>query len=251
MSDQPGADFLSMPTIQENYIAWNDRYDWPQDGDEWGRFDLPFFQRIRADFFDSFVTSSTAVLEIGPGHGRWTGALAERAGRVVLVDISEKNLAYCRERFKKFTSIEYIQCDGASLAGVPDESIDFVWSFNAFVHMEKPVIISYLKEIQRVLRPGGHCAFDHAGRNHLCLHFEFLNRFGSGGKKLYQRLSLGRRKKSIGDGWRSNVSAHMVRSAATDSGFSVLKHKAAYLYHQKPSRFTSYNDYLVLLQKPE
>lgn len=239
-----------MPTIEENYLAWNENYTWPQDGEEWGSTSLAFHQRIRADFFDPFVTGAT-VLEIGPGHGRWTKILAEHAQRIVLVDIAEKNLTFCQNRFQARVPLECIQSDGKSLPGVGTESVDFVWSFNAFVHMEKQVIASYLQEIYRVLKPGLHCAFDHPGRNPLFLKLAFLDRLGPSGKKLYEYLSLGRVNTEFGDGWRSHVSTQMVRRAAQSAGFEIVLHRPVYYYCANKNGRNTYKDYLILLKKPE
>jgi ubiquinone/menaquinone biosynthesis C-methylase UbiE len=35
---------------------------------------------------------------------------------------------------------------------VPDKSVDFVFSFDCFVHLDLPLIETYLREIRRVLR---------------------------------------------------------------------------------------------------
>jgi 16S rRNA A1518/A1519 N6-dimethyltransferase RsmA/KsgA/DIM1 with predicted DNA glycosylase/AP lyase activity len=39
------------------------------------------------------------VLEIAPGHGRWTEHLLAAAGSVVIVDINQECLDACRSRF--------------------------------------------------------------------------------------------------------------------------------------------------------
>ena len=60
--------------------------------------------------------------------------------------------------------IVYIRTDGANLPGVETESVDVVWSFEAFVHMLPVDVAAYVGEIARVLRPGGTAVIHHAGR---------------------------------------------------------------------------------------
>lgn len=108
----------------------------------------------------------TVVLEIGPGGGRWSQALVERALRLVLVDVSERPLQLCRERFNGDARVQYILSSGSDLPGVEDASIDAVWSFDVFVHVAPRDQAEYLEEIARVLTPGGTAVLHHSdGRN--------------------------------------------------------------------------------------
>jgi ubiquinone/menaquinone biosynthesis C-methylase UbiE len=56
----------------------------------------------------------------------------------------------------------YIVNDGKSLLGVEDNSQDLVISWDSFVHMHKNVIDDYIKEINRVLVPGGKSFIHHS-----------------------------------------------------------------------------------------
>ena len=44
--------------------------------------------------------------------------------------------------------------DSPSLADVAPNSVDFVWSFDAFMHIAAADTASYLREFARVMRPG-------------------------------------------------------------------------------------------------
>ena len=59
------------------------------------------------------------VLEIGPGHGGLTGALAERAGQVVAVEKDRELVPALRERFPEVTVVEAdaLDADWHALAG--------------------------------------------------------------------------------------------------------------------------------------
>jgi len=72
-----------------------------------------------------------------------------------VVDLSEKCVAACRERFRDSTHIEYHVNDGRSLQFLGDRSVDYVFSFDSLVHVEADVIESYLSEIGRIMKPDG------------------------------------------------------------------------------------------------
>ena len=94
------------------------------------------------------------VLEIGCGMGRLFAGLAERFGEVWGIDISSEMV----ERGRAHCPVEatWVVGDGASLAGVADGTVDHVLSYEVFQHIpDQDVIRGYLREIARVLRPGG------------------------------------------------------------------------------------------------
>ncbi len=145
-----------MPTREENRRFWGEQYDWSDRGESWTPD--PIWKRtILEGTLWRHLQRGRDVLEIGPGGGRWTAEiLALEPRRLVLVDLTETCLELCRERFgAQRPDIEYLLGDGRSLAGVEDASIDLIWSFDVFVHVEKPEVGAYAKEFARVLRPGG------------------------------------------------------------------------------------------------
>lgn len=102
----------------------------------------------------SFVPAGT-ILELGPGHGRWTSYLKELCDELILVDVSESCIAECQRRFAADANITYHVNDGVSLSAVPDGSVDFAFSFDSLVHAEADVLDSYARELARVLKPDG------------------------------------------------------------------------------------------------
>ncbi|MEX2121703.1 MAG: class I SAM-dependent methyltransferase [Pirellulales bacterium] len=137
-----------------------DLYDWRRGGEEW---------TASAEWKDALVDSvmyrwldpGATVLEIGPGAGRWTEALVRLASRLILVDVSARSLDVCRGRFAGVPNIEYHVNDGAALTAVLDEAVDFIWSFDVFVHISAETTAGYIKEFRRVLRPGGRAIIHH------------------------------------------------------------------------------------------
>lgn len=148
----------------ENRQRWTG-WDWSQRGDEWS-VSPEWKDALIGDVLERWVPPSVAVLEIGPGAGRWSEALAARASCLILVDVSERPLKLCRERFGAAGNVEYVLSSGSDLPGVASGSIDAVWSFDVFVHVAPRDQAAYLGEIARVLAPGGVAVVHHAdGRN--------------------------------------------------------------------------------------
>ena len=140
-------------------------YDWSTCGEEWNA-SPEWKQALIDDVLDRWVPLGAAALEIGPGAGRWTEALVARASRLVLVDVSEQALELCRERFDGAANVQYVLSSGSDLPGVPNASIDAVWSFDVLVHVAPCDQAAYLGEIACVLAPGGVAVLHHAdGRN--------------------------------------------------------------------------------------
>jgi ubiquinone/menaquinone biosynthesis C-methylase UbiE len=161
------------------------------------------------------------VLEIAPGYGRWTEFLAKSARRVVPVDVNENCLSACQKRFEHPTHIKYHLCDGESLP-VPDASLDFIWTFDSFVHMDPPVVRAYPREIGRVLRPGGCAVVHHADKRSWSLADTHDGSPGDPG--LPQLASQGRLRD---DGNRSNVTGRMVADWAQAAGMVVAQTRSS------------------------
>jgi ubiquinone/menaquinone biosynthesis C-methylase UbiE len=106
------------------------------------------------------VRADDAIVEIGCGVGRITRALAARAREVWAVEVSQEMLGLARSYNEKLTNVHWVLGDGESLAGIKDGSIDGCVSLVVFQHIpSEDVILSYVREMGRVLRPGGWAAF--------------------------------------------------------------------------------------------
>jgi ubiquinone/menaquinone biosynthesis C-methylase UbiE len=157
-----------MPTLEENRF-W-DNYDWPKDGDEWtnqAAFCGVAYAVWKQDIVDAFIVPSIAenstVLEVAMGHGRWTPFLVRRAQRHIGIDFSPSCVNFCRRHFAHATNVGFHNTDGRTLSLIPSGSVQFVWSFDSFVHIEPDIMESYMAEFARVLSPGGRCSIHHPG----------------------------------------------------------------------------------------
>lgn len=157
------------------------------------------------------------ILDIGPGHGRWTRYLLEHCERMVLVDLSDRSLAACRERFGS-ERVSYHLGSGECLSGVESESVDFVFSWEALVYVEVESVGRYLEEIARVLKPQGTAFIHHSNLLTYQNYFEKTLKLPRG-----LRFWLKRRGWLDFDQWRArSVSAPLFSSLAQRQGLAVV-----------------------------
>jgi hypothetical protein len=127
--------------------------DWTDGGEEWSepwgssaaQWAGVIFPRIR-----DWLLAGT-ILEIAPGFGRWTH-----------VEKADQCFEACCRRFGNDPRIKVYHNDGHSLAMLPDNSVDFVFSFDSLVHDRHGFIESYLRHLGSKLKVGGKGFFHHS-----------------------------------------------------------------------------------------
>jgi ubiquinone/menaquinone biosynthesis C-methylase UbiE len=103
-----------------------------------------------------FEPKDKIMLEIGCGIGRMTKSFAQRFGRVIAIDVSEKMLHQARTFHDQLANVGWILGKGTDLFMLKGESFDFVFSYLVFHHLPtKELTLSYIREILRVLKKGG------------------------------------------------------------------------------------------------
>jgi len=90
------------------------------------------------------------ILDSGIGFGRFSELIVKYKAKVTGVDISEKNIKHCYKKISK--SFEGVIAD---LLEIPicNDTFDKVICIGVLVHVENPLAV--LKELHRVLKPGG------------------------------------------------------------------------------------------------
>jgi ubiquinone/menaquinone biosynthesis C-methylase UbiE len=238
-------------SIEENFEVWNDKHKWPKAGDEWdgqAKVCRVPYEVWKQSLIDNLIlpnVTNRTVLEIAPGHGRWSETIVKFAKRAILVDLSPNSIDRCRERFCGYSNVEYCVNDGKSLPDDLSSEIDFIWSYDSFVHMNSEVIGCYFREFARVLVPEGMAIIHHANRRHL--EFAFLRNWGAFGSRLYRRLSMGV-SADTGDGWRSNVSAEIVKNLAERANLSV--EEQVQFWGDGRCGVPRFNDLITKLRRP-
>ncbi len=204
---------------RERWTGWV----WSSLGEEWTA-SAEWKQALIDDVLIARIPAGGVVLEIGPGAARWSAVLHTRARQLILVDVSVRPLALCRERFGGAENIDYVLSSGNDLPGVADSSVNAIWSFDVFVHVAPLDQAGYPAEIARVLTPGGVAVIHHAdGRN-------------------------------LGDlpsrtGWRSPMSRNMFATVATQRGLTVEAQIDAW-GEQDRYDLSAYHDAITVCRKP-
>jgi 2-polyprenyl-3-methyl-5-hydroxy-6-metoxy-1,4-benzoquinol methylase len=146
-----------MADTQKNREVWQSTWDWSQGGEEWSAWwggTEALWHGALLPRIHAFVPTGT-ILEIAPGFGRWTQFLKDLCDQLVVVDLAERCIEHCRERFAEDTHIEYHVNDGRSLDMVEDGSLDLAFSFDSLVHVEADVLDGYAHQLARKLKPDG------------------------------------------------------------------------------------------------
>ncbi len=174
-----------------NKAIWN-TWTWEKEyGDEW-TWSEGWKQSLISDVILKNIQPGKSVLEIGPGAGRWSSTLQKISKRLVLVDISEECIRKCRQLFFNYDNVSYFVNNGSDLNFIKNDSIDYIWSFDVFVHITPADTALYLNEFQRILKKGGRGIIHHAK---------------DGG---------------IHGGWRSNMTDTIFADLLNKSGLSLI-----------------------------
>lgn len=120
-------------------------------GTEWGDVELvPPLRYIRDTYVKPFVRPDAVAVEIGPGGGRWTSYLLP-VRKLYVVDYHQELLDEHQKRFRR-PNVVPIKNNGNDFPGV-ERGVDFVFSFDVFVHLDANIIEDYLKNLHTICTP--------------------------------------------------------------------------------------------------
>jgi SAM-dependent methyltransferase/GT2 family glycosyltransferase len=214
-------------TVIDNLAQWDVRDAWDRDGDEWdgqARSCGIGYEAWKAGMiarYEPFFPRGGTLLEIGPGHGRWSRWLVERAGLLVLCDVSPNCLDACRGRLAGMGRFRGHLSHAADLPADLTGAVDAVWSYDCFVHIAPAECERYLAEIARVLRPGGVAVIHHADRR-----TGFLEHVAD-----WWRRAVRRDSDPAGEsGWRSKLSRRGIRQQAARAGLVVDRQETTWTW---------------------
>lgn len=109
------------------------------------------------------VAPTDHVLELGCGVGRIGREIAQRSALWHGVDISPNMIEVARQRLADLgpDRVRLNPLNRTRLDGCADASFDKAYCVAVFIHMDKEDFLIYLRELYRVLKPGGRLYFDH------------------------------------------------------------------------------------------
>jgi phospholipid N-methyltransferase len=133
-------------------------------GLEWGNPETsPPLAYVRDHFLLPYVTRETTALEIGPGGGRWTRYMLD-VERLYAIDYHQEILDELRSNFIR-KNITFVKNNGTDFPGVPSESVDFIFSFGTFVHLDVEIIDQYLKNMKALLKPDSNVVIQYSDKS--------------------------------------------------------------------------------------
>lgn len=160
------ADYLGVDKVEFNrdFIAFyhiENMDNYFEDAEDYGHMSV--FWGEKGGIYPLFCKLDlTNVIELACGRGRHVGQYIDQAGNVTLVDILEKNIDICKNRYKTYNKIHFYCNNGFNLEQLPSDRYTALFSYDAMVHFEMLDIYEYLKDIYRVLVKGGRVLIHHS-----------------------------------------------------------------------------------------
>ena len=121
------------------------------------------FESIIKPFVDKFslLNSNSVILDFACGRGRIANIIKDKCRTLICCDISEEAINYCKERFINQKNVICIVGEENKI-NIEDNSIDFIYSWDAMVHFNYRHIDRYLCEFFRILNYGGYVFIHHS-----------------------------------------------------------------------------------------
>jgi SAM-dependent methyltransferase len=104
------------------------------------------WQTLVACVFQKQIPPEAVVLELGAGYGDFINAVTAR--RRLAVDVWPGMVAHLE------AGVEGLVTSITRLDGVPDSSVDYVFSSNCFEHVSQPDLMECLAQLRRKMKPG-------------------------------------------------------------------------------------------------
>lgn len=102
---------------------------------------------------------SAPALDFGCGVGRLTQAMASHFPEVWGVDISPTMIRLAGEFNKDIPEYRFIVNEGERLEGLQNNYFGFIYTSIVLQHIAEKYAVGYIRELMRVLRPGGVLVF--------------------------------------------------------------------------------------------
>lgn len=192
-------------TIKSEVLGKTPRY-----GVEWGDVELvPPLKYFRECFLTPYVNPDHVALEIGPGGGRWTQYMLGFR-QLYLVDYHQELLDEIRRSISA-RNVEFLKNNGCDFPGLCASSVDFIFSFGVFVHLDIPIIEGYLNNIRVIAKPGATIVLQYADKT--------------------------KRMAQMNESFSDN-SPDRMRALAASAGYRIVEEDTTTLWHSSVMRLT-------------
>jgi len=178
-------------------------------GLQWGDPNAaPALQFVRDQYIAPYVRFDRKAIEIGPGGGRWTRYLLGFE-RLYLVDYHQELLDELAKTFRVPNMVP-VKNSGSNFPGIPENSIDFVFSFGVFVHLDLEIIRAYLRALWPIVKNEANIVLQYSDKT----------------------KSAGQRNRTF-----SENTPDTMRLAVSDAGYTILEENVTILPHSSIMRF--------------
>jgi hypothetical protein len=164
---------------------------------------------VRDRYVLPYVNSQHSAVEIGPGGGRWTRYLIGFK-ELYAVDYYAELLEELKRNFSRHPNIKFVKNNGTDFPGIAARSVDYLFSFGTFVHLEFNAIESYLLNIKSIMKPGANVVIQYSDKT-----------------KIMAQLTPS----------FSDNSPKMMREAVRMAGYRILEEDTTSLWHSSVIRF--------------
>lgn len=127
------------------------------------------YEVIKAEIMDDcrLKNNNSVVLDIGCGVGLYNPTLIKDGNEYIGIDLSECAVTIARD--KGYNAI----CGLAEKIPLGNETVDYVFSTEVIEHVDDPGLM--LKEIKRVLKPGGSCLITTTTYQFIIFHYIWVS----------------------------------------------------------------------------
>lgn len=162
------------------YDNLSDKFDEEQNSDRFKFVRNPEINIIK-NFLKDKDLSSSIILEIGAGTGRFSYAIAKKAKKVVAIDISSNMLSKLKEKSEN-NSIYNIQTIKGDFLDIDfTEKFDYIFSFSSIEYIKDKEAL--FEKISKLLKPQGYIFITTA-------HNTFFRLFGRIGNYFRQKVYM-------------------------------------------------------------
>lgn len=209
------ADMLRRSKIQRSFLgrlllAIKSAIKKPIYGLEWGDPDnVAPLKFIKERYVLPYVNRKHHAVEIGPGGGRWTRYLLGFS-KLYVVEYYAELLDELRKNYNE-SNMTFIKNNGTDFPTIDEESIDYIFSFGTFVHLDAHLIEDYLKNMKSIVKPGVNIVIHYSDKT-----------------KIMAQLN---------EGFADNNPDRM-RKMVLSEGYEILQEDLTTMWHSSIIRFT-------------
>jgi hypothetical protein len=116
---------------------------WPGSFDGHGDITM---KSIREACIQPFISKDTVAMDIGAGQGRWTEYMVD-AKKVYCLDAAAPEWTGFAERITS-ENVTYIQVEDNTCPKVPNGVVDYVFSYDTFIHFPLSYSIEYMRNLK-------------------------------------------------------------------------------------------------------